>query len=255
MTVQHINMASTIAQERLLDANSEDFATSLLPLYSGPQVTIHIGSTSHEYELPKALLCKQSPYFAAMFEGHFKEGEEQSTTLEEINGVVTPRSFQMLVQWVCLGRVVFRKCPPDVAITTAIEFTRLADMCGITSVESLMSKHIEATILANPAPEDSQWDKWRPPDTNTHFLTSQHITSAVALPEGHPVRAILAAATVEGCLRQHNYKFEREASEIPEFSVDLLRAVRETIESITIEYNATTFEDPISRARLGLKRT
>jgi hypothetical protein len=151
-------MASTNAQERLLDAAFEDFATSLvlsniyylfpgntyrlLPLYSGPQVTIRIESASHEYKLPKALLCKQSPYFAAMFEGPFREGEEQATTLEEINGVVAPRSFQMLVQWVCLGRVVFRECAPDVAITTAIEFARLADMCRITGMESLMASAI-----------------------------------------------------------------------------------------------------------------
>jgi hypothetical protein len=107
--------------------------------------------------------------------------------------------------------------PPDVAITTAIEFARFADMCRITGMESLMAGHTEAIILANPAPKDSKWDKWRAPDTNTHCLRSQHITSAVALPNGHPVRAILAAATVEGCLRQHNYKFEREDSNIPEF--------------------------------------
>ena len=73
-----------------------------------------------------------------MFEGPFREGEEQSTTLEEINGVVTPQSFQMLIQWVCLGRVVFRECAPDLAITMAIEFARLADMCRITGMESLM---------------------------------------------------------------------------------------------------------------------
>lgn len=119
-----------------------------------------------------------------MFEGRFKEGEEQSTTLEEIYGVVTPRSFKMLVQWVCLGPVVFGECAPEVAITTAIEFARLADMCGITGMESLMAEHIKAIILANPAPEDMKWDGWRAPDTNTQCLTSQHITSAVALPEG-----------------------------------------------------------------------
>ena len=263
-------MASTNAQERLFDAAFKDFATSLvvsnihylfpantyrlLPLYSGPQVTIRIGSASHEYKLPKALLCKQSPYFAATFGGPFKEGEEQSTTLEEIDGVVSTQSFQMLVQWVCLGRVVFGESMPEEAITAAIEFARLADMCRITGMESLTAEHIKAIIVANPAPEDSEWAGWRAPDTNTHCLTSQHITSAVALPEEHPVRAILAAATVEGCLRQHNYKFEREASRIPEFSVDLLKAVRATIESITIEYSATTFEDPISGVRLGLKR-
>jgi hypothetical protein len=33
----------------------------------------------------------------------------------------------------------------------------------------------------------------------------------------------------------------------------LLRAVRAAIESITIEFNATTFEDPISWLRFGLK--
>ncbi|PMD50440.1 uncharacterized protein K444DRAFT_621823 [Hyaloscypha bicolor E] len=51
-------MSSTNPQKRLLDAPFEDFASSLLPLYSGPQVTIRIGSASHEYTLPKALLCK-----------------------------------------------------------------------------------------------------------------------------------------------------------------------------------------------------
>ncbi|KAH9208534.1 hypothetical protein DL95DRAFT_467681 [Leptodontidium sp. 2 PMI_412] len=89
-------MSSTNLQKRFLDAPFEDFATSLLPLYSGPQVTIRISFASHEYILPKALLCKQSPYFAAAFEGNFKEGEDQSTTLEVIDGVGSTRSFQML---------------------------------------------------------------------------------------------------------------------------------------------------------------
>ncbi|KAH8745739.1 hypothetical protein F5882DRAFT_494373, partial [Hyaloscypha sp. PMI_1271] len=160
-----------------------------------------------------------------------------------------------IVQWVCLSRVVFGECTPEESITTAIEFARLADMCRITSMESLIAEHIKATILANPALEGSMSDNWRALDTNTYCLTSQHITLVVSLPKGYPVRAILATATVEGCLRRHNYKFEREASRVPEFSVDLLKAVRATIESITIEYNATTFEDPISRVRLGLRRT
>ena len=94
-----------------------------------------------------------------MFEGPFKEGEKQSTTLEEINGVVTPRSLQMLIQWVCLGRVVFRECAPDVAIATAIEFARLADMCHITGIEPFTAEHIKAIILANPAPTEQDTDE------------------------------------------------------------------------------------------------
>lgn len=88
----------------------------------------------------------QSPYFAAMFEGPFKEGGEQSTTLEEMDGVVSTQSFQMLVQWVCLGRVVFGESTPEEAITTAIEFARLADMCHITGMESLMAEHIKLSF-------------------------------------------------------------------------------------------------------------
>ncbi|TVY26289.1 hypothetical protein LHYA1_G005796 [Lachnellula hyalina] len=229
-------MASVKSEERLLDATFNDFATLLLSLYSGPQVTIRIGSESHEYKLPKALLCKQSSYFEAMFEGPFKEGKD----------------FEVLVQWICLGRVVFRECAPDIDITTAIEFARLADMCCITGIESMMAEHIKAVILTNPAPEDRQYEGWRAPDTHAHCLTSEHIISAVALPEGHPVRAILAAATVEGYLGQRMYKFEKEASSVPEFAFDLLKALRTTTE--TIRGKPTTFEDPISQERFKLMR-
>ena len=75
-------------------------AISLLPLFSGPQVTIRIGEHGPAYQVSKDILCADSPYFSAMFAtGHFKEGAKSSGVLEEIEGVVTPRSFQALVQW------------------------------------------------------------------------------------------------------------------------------------------------------------
>lgn len=80
----------------------------LLHLYSRTQVVICIQSASHEYKLPKALLCMQVPYSAAMFqEDRFMEGAELSTTLEEIDFVVSSQSFEMLMQWVCHNRIVF----------------------------------------------------------------------------------------------------------------------------------------------------
>jgi hypothetical protein len=115
---------------------------------------------------------------------------------------VTPRSLQMLVQWVCLSQVVFRECAPDDSIAMAIKFARLADMCRATGMESLMAERIKAIILANSAPEYPEWPGWRALDPNTFCLTSQHITSACALPQGHLVRAILAAATVKGYVRK-----------------------------------------------------
>ena len=69
------------------------------------------------------------------------------------------------------------------------------------------------------------------------------------------MRAILAAAVVEGYLRQDNCKFLRETSKVLDFLVDLLKAVRATIKSIAYEFNTLTFEDPISGVRLGLQRT
>jgi hypothetical protein len=263
------NIAGSNTDERLLDADFGDFAMELvlsflgcvvlinthriLPLYSGPEVKISIGSASHEYRLRRALLCRQSSYFAAMFEeGHFKEGEEQSTNLEEIDGVVTARSFKMLVQWVCLGWIVFGECEPDVAITTAIEFARLADMCGITCVESFVAERIKAIILANPGLE-TNFD--RSPSTNTHHLTSQNITSAFNLPEGHPVRAILAAASIEDILGQDIFTFQEAASTVPGFSVALLKAVKGTIGSVHNEYGRTTFVDPLSQVNCSFRKT
>jgi hypothetical protein len=73
------------------------------------------------------------------------------------------------------------------AITTTIEFVRLVDMCGVTGMESPMAEHINAVILADPAPESLMG---RPPDINTYCLTSQHIFSAASLPAGHPAHSI-----------------------------------------------------------------
>ena len=115
---------------------------SLLPLYSDPHVRIRIGAVSNVYKLSKALLCKQSPYFAATFKGKFQEGEEQSTALTKIDGVVSTQSFELLVQWLYLGRVIFDELKPEEDITATIEFVRFADMCGVTGMETLMAERI-----------------------------------------------------------------------------------------------------------------
>lgn len=245
-------MPTADLKEGFLDTPYNDFATSLLPLYSDPHVMIHIGSANHEYKLSKALLCKQSPYFAATFEGRFQEGEEQSTTLTEIDDVVSIRRFELLVQWLYLGRVNFGALAPEDAITATIEFIRFADMCGVTGMELLMAERIKAIILANPAPPSKKSPKTRDPDTNTYCLVSQHIKSAAFLPEGHPVRGTLAAAAVEGYLRHDNHKFLRETRGVPNFSVDLLQAVKATLKTVTYGQSRFSCKDPISGETLHL---
>lgn len=51
------------------------------------------------YNVSKTLLSHHSPYFRAMFERQFKEAEEQAVELGEIPGVVSNRSFELLLQW------------------------------------------------------------------------------------------------------------------------------------------------------------
>lgn len=171
------------------------------------------------------MLCKQSKYFAATFEGAFREGEDQSTTLAEIDGVVSTRSFELLVQWIYLGRVVFGELEPAEAISATIEFARIADMCAVTGMESLLAERIKAIIIANPG---GSYDK-----DNPYCLTSEHITSAADLPDGHPVRQTLAAAAVKGYLQQDEHKFSREMREVHNFSADLLKAVKSTLKTVS----------------------
>jgi hypothetical protein len=208
---------------------------SLLPLYTDPYVKIRIRSKSREYKLSKALLCKQSKYFAATFEGAFREGEDQSTTLAEIDGVVSTRSFELLVQWIYLGRVIFGELEPAEAITATIEFARIADMCAVTGMETLAAQRIKAIIIANPARiADEYFDELPGPleCNNTYCLTSEHITSAADLPDGHPVRQTLATAAVKGYLLHDDHKFSKEMREVHNFSVDLLKAVKATLKNL-----------------------
>jgi len=66
---------------------------------------------------------------------------------------------------------------------------------------------------------------------------------------------ILAIIAIKRYLKEYNYKFKREDLKVPEFFINLFKAIRATFKSITIKYNRTTFEDLISRVKLGLKRT
>ncbi|CZR58822.1 uncharacterized protein PAC_08714 [Phialocephala subalpina] len=239
-------MSTAGPKKRLLDAPYEDFINDLLPLYTDPYVRIRIGSASREYKLSKAVLCRQSVYFAATFEGGFQEGEEHSTTLTEIDGVVSTRSFELLVQWLYIGRVIFGELAPAEAITATIEFVRIADICQVTEMESLMAECIKAIIIANPGPNTTT----RPgpsESNNTYCLTSEHITSAADLPDGHLVRRILAAAAVEGYLLYENHKFLKEMEEVHSFSVDLLKAVKATLETLSTSYSGRSvfFKDPL----------
>jgi hypothetical protein len=185
-----------------------------------------------------------------MFTNEFKEGQKQEATLEEVEGVLSAQSFEALLQWLYLGRVKFDLELPEDQVSAAIELARLADMCLIPGLEDPMARYIKDILIANPEPET--FFEERRVDINTYCLTTEHMISATSLPEGHAVRHVLAAASVEGYLRDENHKFAQEARAYPTFGADVLHELRKALNSLKVVNSAATVEDPISGKRLEI---
>ncbi|KAG4425810.1 hypothetical protein IFR04_001017 [Cadophora malorum] len=175
------------------------------------------------------------------FANSFKEGRAQSTTMEEVDGVVTTRSFQMLTQWLYKGRIVFGELSSLETITAILEFVRLADMCGISGVESPMAAHITRLILVGDFDRALQHS-----DSEPWCFQVQHVTSAAALPKGHLVRSTLAAAAVKAYFHFQDRRFVDKAEEFPDFAVDVLVAMKATFNSFALHKRSVTCKDPIS---------
>lgn len=174
-----------------------------------------------------------------MFQGQFLESQELTTTLEDMEGVVSERSLEALFQWLYLRVVNLSINDPVEHISASMELVRLADKYNIVGLEEEMAKYIK-DILKTIEPFFI-----RKIDTNTRNLTSDHIISAVVLHREHPVRRLLAAASVEGFLRSKHHKFADLAQDCPSFATDLLREVRLALDELNYARNCE-FQDPIS---------
>jgi hypothetical protein len=121
-------------------------------------------------------------------------------------------------------------------------------MCQVTWLEALMAERIKGIIMAQRAVKNVLVNG----HLNTLCLTTQRIVSAALLPKGHPVRGMLASAAVAGFLQEDKHKFVKEAEDVPEFAVDLLREVKTALKSLTIGKHGptgkqiTNVKDPIT---------
>ncbi|CAG8892923.1 unnamed protein product [Penicillium egyptiacum] len=175
-----------------------------------------------------------------MFEGGFREAQEQAVNLKEMEGVVSRRSLETLFQWLYLGCVKFDIEGPSKRISAAIELARLADKYDITKLESQTAEYIKEIIIANIPPGDKE--KLTPSNSNTHLLEEEDIISASLLRDGHPVRHLLAAASVKGYLQSKDHHFPNPAQECPKFAADLLHEVRLALNTLRPR---AAFTDPI----------
>lgn len=165
--------------------------------------------------------------------------------------MVSTRSFEMLAQWVCQNRIVIGDLPPAEMIAASIEFARLADMAGLTGVESMMVEHIRQVILARRPAQDSVFAT--PLDEHTYHLRLEHVRSGILLPKGHSVRTMLASAAVKGYLLRNHGKNFKETQGLPDFAVDVLREVGAALESLESEKRGMAFEDSFSGQRINLR--
>lgn len=102
----------------------------------------------------------------------------------------------MLVQWNCSGRVNFASGDPFAKeFFLASEFARLADLCNVKGMEMLAANELKMNILENRTEGKDKDGNLL--EGNAWMLTSSIMNSAVLLLEEHPVRVILARASVE----------------------------------------------------------
>ncbi|CRL26906.1 BTB/POZ fold [Penicillium camemberti] len=127
----------------------EYFATSILPLFHGPLVNIHIQPSNRKYTVSKSLLCTESEVFTSMFQGSFRESQEQTATLQEIDGVLSIQSFEALLQWIYLRIIRFDLESPREKLSAAIELARLAGMYGISPREYIYRGHSKSVESAH----------------------------------------------------------------------------------------------------------
>ncbi|PLB51643.1 hypothetical protein P170DRAFT_422633 [Aspergillus steynii IBT 23096] len=230
-------MSSTDDPFSLRDMSYEEFTSSQIPLYHGPTVNIKIGDSA--YKVSKILLCKHSPYFRAMFEGRFMEAEQQSVELQEIDGVVTNRAFQLLLQWMYLGHVIPADEVATSWITLLVEFARLADFLKINEVDIAIARFIKDSIAVN-----SPWEFLRPPHANIHHIIPEHIQAASRLPRRHVVRRLFASASFDAYMHSVDFKFANEVRDIQDFAADLLDEVKVALRSVRNGGAMCVFRDP-----------
>lgn len=205
-----------------------------------------------------------------MFDGKFQEGEQKSSTLGEIEGVLSVRSFESLIQWLFVGRIVIQEDTPEDVISRCVELMRLAVFLGITEygLDVVLADRIKQVIKDNPVfhtivhHNDTDNDGWgtqgiwhgssrsgggKKEDSNTTLLSIALIGSASVLPQTNPVRRAMAEAVVRGYFLDSHF-FGEVAEEVPSFEIDLLLAVQAATKTLHKKWptDEIVYQDPTS---------
>lgn len=160
--------------------------------------------------------------------------------LEKVNRVIIIRSFQILVQQLYSYRVVFSDFLLEEIIILILEFVTLANICEVTSMKSLIAKQVKGLILANTS-------------INGYYISLQHITSIISLPQEYLVRSVFTTTIVKEFFHYNNSQFINIVKEDLYFSTNLLKVIKATFKSFTHTKHGITFKDPLNRERTELR--
>ena len=67
----------------------------------GPTALVRVGPSQMSFRLPQALLCRQSDFFHTTFHSGFKEANEASMSLPDVD----PSTFATVVKWMYQGHL------------------------------------------------------------------------------------------------------------------------------------------------------
>ncbi|KAJ6125293.1 hypothetical protein N7471_012610 [Penicillium samsonianum] len=229
------------------EPGDEGFATSIVSLFHGPLVKIRLEPSNREYTVSKNLLCAESPVFSDTFEGSFSESKKQTAILQEMEGVVSVRSVEALIQWLYFGNIKFDESFEEICIEAAVELARLAEMYEITRIEDPIARYIKRmyTTTGNIHDEYKEYRRYLELEDEEKIL-------GTVLRDSHPVRRLMAQAFVVSYLRRDAHPNGLMTQKCPKFGADLLYEVKLTLDTLS-HYDSATVKDPITGKRRHLK--
>lgn len=132
------------------------------------------------------------------------ESQQQTVIPEEAVDDFSVRNIETLFQWKYQRTLKFGIKNQGEHTSAAMELARPADKHDMSGLKTTIAERIRNIITPNPHPQNNH--AWQNVDSNTYDVEHDHIVSATLLPPVHPVRRILAAASVEGFLQNTRHE-------------------------------------------------
>ncbi|CAG8882622.1 unnamed protein product [Penicillium salamii] len=219
--------------------DSHEFVTAILPLYRDTQVKIRVVPSNKEYTISKAIICAESPVFSAMFEGNFQESQIRTVEIEEMKDVVSVQSVEAFIMWLYLRTVRF-DVPKgtEECISAPLELARLADMYKIIKLEEDVAQYIKKKSISRAFLNcllKTSLTSFKEGPIYSYYHQSVWSAPSTALPYGHPVRKLMASASIRDYLVDNTDKFSKLIEAHPSFGADILQQVRPAL--IQLEKN------------------